>query len=502
MVFQSTLKQVAPFQNTRFRGAGGGVWHPISTKIYREFYMNVIPMRDPDRDQTKAHVTTLTRALCTWFVQRDCKFFDVTNLNTALSAKDVQRIAVARFRDEFGDVPQDSNILKAVFARAMGQTHNHAEETIAIWGGRRACLPGNPERIIVHRGVAAINTWSLPDYRRVGVTEADYGVAGAFFAWLLPREAEREMVLNWLAWNLQHEADRPTWAPFLYSRTKGSGKSTFAALVAKLFGETNSVTQNSVDGLVGRFNMTSLHSKLVIAEELQLKQDGPQANALKTFITEGTTLAEFKGREAERVAQWCCFLLTTNHLPLWIEAQDRRYYVVEIDHDGHAAGTRSAEFASLVDRLKRAMADPVQVAKLYNALMTKPLPDTFDAKTLNVVRDATDVMKRIHEASRQVTVEQVEEHLNSLGVNVMPEAELARFVQEKLRGNVNAIRHTMTELGWLKQALKWGGKDYARAIWVRPGFSVDRGRVHGLNGWSQGIDDHLNATVYNGIESF
>jgi hypothetical protein len=36
-------------------------------------------------------------------------------------------------------------------------------------------------------------------------------------------------------------------------------------------------------------------------------------------------LAEQKGREAERVDQYCCFLVTTNHLPLWIEADERRY---------------------------------------------------------------------------------------------------------------------------------------------------------------------------------
>jgi hypothetical protein len=87
------------------------------------------------------------------------------------------------------------------------------------------------------------------------------------------RQAEREMILNWLAWNLQNEDDKPTWAPFLYSRTKGSGKSAFCHLVSVLFGQENSVTQNNVDQLTSRFNMTALHSKLVISEELQLRQD-------------------------------------------------------------------------------------------------------------------------------------------------------------------------------------------------------------------------------------
>lgn len=72
----------------------------------------------------------------------------------------------------------------------------------------------------------------------------DYGIAGEFLEQLFPRNTEREMILNWLAWNLQNEDDKPTWAPFLYSRTKGSGKSTFCHLASVLFGMENSVIRH------------------------------------------------------------------------------------------------------------------------------------------------------------------------------------------------------------------------------------------------------------------
>lgn len=300
------------------------------------------------------------------------------------------------------------------------------------------------------------------------------------------------MILNWLAWNLQNEDDKPTWAPFLYSRTKGSGKSTFCHLASVLFGSENSVTQNNVDQLTSRFNMTVLHSKLVISEELQLRQDSTQSNTLKTYITEKTTLSEFKGREAERVEQRCCFVFTTNHLPLWIEAKDRRYYVIEMDHEGHAAGTQAAEFATLVDRLMVELDTPESVARLYNALLSRQLPDSFSAKTLNVAQDATAVMQRIHDSSRQVTLDQLEEHLNERGVNAIPEANLIEFVSKTLRGNVNSLRHMMAGLGWSKSKVKWGGVDYARAIWLRPGFTVDRGKLRGPDGTSEAVSQYLD----------
>lgn len=434
----------------------------------------------------------LAKSVCNWFVRRDGKFYSLDNLNVALSKPDVKRICMHRITDEHPDVPLSNQLLKDVFTLAIEQTHSDVKRTIAVWNGQRVCRPTDNRRILHDRGIATINTWNEPGYRKQTVTGADYGIAGEFLDWMFPRPAEKAMIINWLAWNLQNEADKPTWAPFLYSRTKGSGKSTFCYLASVLFGLDNSVTQNNVDQLTSRFNMTALHSKLVISEELQLRQDSTQSNTLKTYITEKTTLSEFKGREAERVAQSCCFVFTTNHLPLWIEAEDRRYYIVEVDHGGHATGPQAGRFAALVERLHTFLADPASVKRLYNALMAHGLPEAFSAKTLNIGRDATAVMRRIHDSSRQVTVDQLEEYLNDQGINAIPEAALVEFVRTSLRGNVNSIRHMMSELGWAKSKVKWGGVDYARAIWLRPDFAVDRGKLKGPDGFAEAVTDHLS----------
>ena len=345
-------------------------------------------------------------------------------------------------------------------------------------------------------GVVALNTWRTPRYRvEVPNVEPDYGVAGEFFDRLIPRFEERRMFLDWLAWCLQNEDDKPSWAPFLYSRTKGSGKSTACQLVVRLFGEVNSATQNSVDKLVARFNTTLLRSKLVVSEELKLRPDSSQGNTLKSYITERSMLAEQKGREAERVEQNCCFLFTTNHLPLWIENDDRRYYVIEIDHDGHASGPNSVKFTELVGRLHSFMSSDQAIAGLYRALLERDLAEGFNAKSLNIATCATSVMRRIHGASRQTTVDQLEEMLNHLGQHVVPEADVARIVREKLKVNVNSTKHLMSELAWTKARAKWGGVDYARAIWLRPGFSVEGGKLIGEDGTVTRVADHLAASA-------
>ena len=136
--------------------------------------------------------------------------------------------------------------------------------------------------------------------------------------------------------------------------------------------------------------MTMLNSKLVISEELKLDpKDKARGNALKTFITERDTISEIKGREAERVQQCCCFLFTTNHIPLWIEAEDRRYWVVQADHDGHASGPRALEFAQLVGNVRAYIEfDEHLVGERYFDVANHP-NITFKSTAIEMTSDAT-----------------------------------------------------------------------------------------------------------------
>ena len=260
--------------------------------------------------------------------------------------------------------------------------------------------------------------------------------------------------------------------------------------------------QNSVDKLVARFNMTILRSKLVVSEELQLRPDSSQGNTLKTYITEQTTLAEQKGREAERVDQYCCFLFTTNHLPLWIEADERRYYVIEVDHDGHASGPRAREFGRVVERLRAFMDNPNALASLYAALLSRQIPTDFNAKGLNVDDVATPVMRRIQGMSRQTMLDLMEEYLNTKRCNLLPEAYAAQIIRERCHGSVNQTKYVMSDLGWTKTKVKWGGVDYARALWVREGYTVTNGQVYGPDGASEAVVDHLASDVFDVERSF
>lgn len=71
--------------------------------------------------------------------------------------------------------------------------HTAIDEAILPWNGRVVCRPSDRRRMIVERGVATINAWKEPSYRRLGVADAQYGVAGEFFDWFFTRAAERDV---------------------------------------------------------------------------------------------------------------------------------------------------------------------------------------------------------------------------------------------------------------------------------------------------------------------
>ena len=179
-----------------------------------------------------------------------------------------------------------------------------------------------------------------------------------------------------------------------------------------LFGEANTATENNINKLVTRFNAPILEKKLVVCEELYLPPGSDKANAIKTFITEKETVAEHKYQSAQQVEQVCSFIFITNHKPIWLEEGDRRFYVIEVKHDGHRLGPRGSEYAQEVGELINSLADPNQLAALYQALIKHPVPESFDPHSLDILEHSTNIMTELRESSFDINRVSVEEYLN------------------------------------------------------------------------------------------
>lgn len=206
-------------------------------------------------------------------------------------------------------------------------------------------------------------------------------------------------------------------------------------------------------------------------------------------------LVEQKGQEAYQTDQRCCFVFTSNHLPLWLEADDRRYYIIDVDHDGHASGPRTEAFQEVVRRVLEQINDTAALGALYNALLHHEVAADFNAKSLNTQTHATPIMRLIQESDRQVSTERLEEYLNGREQNFITQKHLIHHVQSEMHANPETIRHKMLELGWHKVSVKWGGVDHARVAWLRPGHSAQRGEVIGPDGSRQPIRDEMEFDI-------
>lgn len=437
------------------------------------------------------HIAGLAKVYGNQIVRRDNKFYDIEHLGTPLSRFDVEMMVLNRIRDEHPNIELTNELMKGLFKLLIETRHTDTDRTFRIWNGTSVSEPGNASRLISSRGAVSANVWSEPGYRHLRVNAADLGVVGTFFDAFFQRNADREQFLNWLAWCLQNESDKPAWAPFFYSRSKGTGKSTTCRVLTELFGPRNTAVQNNISKLTQQFNSTVLTSKLVVCEETQVKPGSAQANAIKTFITDPFVLVERKGFEAERARQTCCFVFTSNFAPTWMEEGERRYNVMDVDHEGRSGGSNADAFAALVGQVHEFLDDPANVGRLYNALMQRQLPETFSAKSLNIAEVSTPIMQRLQQTSRQTIVDQLDELLNERGLVVLPEADVVEFVRTNLNANMNQTKHLMDDLEWQKTKVKWGGRDFVRAIWVRPGFTVDRGKIYGPDFETVRVSDYL-----------
>lgn len=439
-----------------------------------------------EEDFNKA-VADFCKDIAANFVRRNNSFYSISAPNGSISASDLKRIALRRFKNLFHDTELSKKLVREAFKHAIEDIHNDETQSIGVWDERRRCAPGE-ERLIPSGEFVSINTWAQPEYRKLNVEAADMGLLDRFLDRVFPYEVDRVRFKDWLAYGLQNETEKLGWAFLLYSRRKGTGKSTLCQIVRLLFGSHNCETVNGVTKITGKFNMTIITKKLIVAEEIQLRADSQQGNMLKTYITETETTSEAKGHDAEKVVQCCNFLFTTNHLPLWIEAGDRRYYVAEVDHEGHASGAQAEEFSEFVGETLAALDHPEEIAKLYNALMQHRFSNEFDPKSLNLANVDTPVMRQIKGSSQEVLTARLEEALNSKRQFAIPQETLARmFISLGIR--VNRIRHLMNDLNWRVEKVKWGGRDYARNIWVHPDYHVDGGRVRGPDDYDQPIDD-------------
>lgn len=252
----------------------------------------------------------------------------------------------------------------------------------------------------------------------------------------------------------------------LYSEKQGTGKSTLAEVLIELFGRLNTGRVNGVNKLIGRFNKEVLENKLVIVEEVEVKRGSPQANAIKSLVTEDSIMVEAKLMPVYVQQIHCAFLMTTNHLPLWLEESDRRFFILNFDHHGYANGGKDYNrFTKLVGALKLQIKNPEGVKGIYDQLMRRDVPQDFGLK-VDITKHRTDIMERLQDLAPDAAKQVLEETLKDKNIVFVPMKLAHQLINKITPREINAQTHIFSELGWRKGKFAWDGGPQNRAWYL------------------------------------
>ena len=422
-------------------------------------------------------IKEILRLVSGWFVKKDNKYHDVNNLQTTYQAQDLKQVIVTRIKVLFPNLTLTNKDLKEFFLVLLDPPISQAnpEENIPVWSGHTVCLPANTQKVFFKDGVATVNLWEYPAYRRG--KSAPGKAFNEFLSFVIPDEAERNVFLDWLAWSLKYEEQKPRWAIMFYSQKQGTGKTVLTDLVKDLFGTANTSRINGVRQLVARFNKEVLQHKLVVVEEIEVRKGSKEANQVKSLITEDSTTVEAKGLPSSVEAINCAFLMTTNHLPTWLEEADRRFFILNFDHEGYNNGGKDYEkFVGLVKNLKEQVGTPAGIKGIYDDLMARDLTD-HNAMSLDVMKHSTSLMQELKVLTPDVVKEQIKEVLSRHGIVFLMSKQATDLINCFAFREANSQTHLFTELGYKKARFAWGGVKSQRACWFLPSADPERGEV-------------------------
>lgn len=198
---------------------------------------------------------------------------------------------------------------------------------------QKVYLPGM-EKILDFNGRMCVNTFdetSVPQSKEPE-TQAEHDAIETIenhFRVLLPKDSERNMVLDFLAYNVQFPAEKIVWAVVMQG-AEGAGKTVLMKMLARVMGPQN-VGPLSATELQDKYTGWAENKKMVFVEEIRLHGANRYEimDKLKPFITNEEANIRRMNQDAYEIPNVTNYFMFTNYwdaLPL--SRMDRRYYVV------------------------------------------------------------------------------------------------------------------------------------------------------------------------------
>ena len=188
--------------------------------------------------------------------------------------------------------------------------------------------------VVEEDGIQKFNTW-----RPSGVTP-EPGSVEPFLNhvnYLFPNPEEARIVLDYLAYQVQHPGKKVHWA-LLIQGTQGNGKSYLGYVMRLVLGPHN-VRNVQSDTLHETFTGWLRNRQFIVVEELMARGRMELMNKLKPMITEPwVTIREMYKPVYEQKNRFNFLFLTNHPDPIVIDDSDRRYCVLHSPSPPHPDG--------------------------------------------------------------------------------------------------------------------------------------------------------------------
>lgn len=195
-------------------------------------------------------------------------------------------------------------------------------------------LPEKPHGLVFLDGTRVLNSFNKKSLTRAASEYSEEGLKSIekiknHIYFLCNNEENGEILLQWLAHNIQYPGRKLRWAPLIQS-IQGIGKSFIGCLLKSMLGERNVGVIRS-DQVSSPFNGWATGVCVNILEELKIKGHNrfEASNAIKDLITDDTIQINKKGVDQFCTRNCTNYICFTNHKDaLPIEASDRRWWVI------------------------------------------------------------------------------------------------------------------------------------------------------------------------------
>jgi hypothetical protein len=325
----------------------------------------------------------------------------------------------------------------------------HCEEVVDfVWYPGRGVITD-------FQGFKCVNTWRQPEAITPG---GDAGPWLAHAEYLIPDKMEREHVLDWLAFCVQHLDDKIHHAIVLYEPTGGTGKDLFMQPVRNWFRAVGAWRAVGVKELNGNFDHYLAGTKLLCVKEAKEQEHGLAKSfydEMKEKISSPDALrVNMKNRQPFEVPNLLNIVVLTNYEnAVYIEQEDdRRWFFCSCNQKRHE------DAADYYKPLWKWMAENWRNAISY--LLTRDVTK-FD-------HAGQPPMTALKKSAFKATRPQAEQDLD----RALLEFGEKPFTQGELRERIGFAAHPQTK-ALLDNVTKMSKLLYAR------GYVSDRTRVEG-----------------------